>query len=225
MSTTAKRLFLTIDEYLAQEEHASVRHEYLDGQTFAMTGSTMRHCMIVGNIYCALRAHLQGGPCKAYTNDVKVSVVKANSIYYPDVVVACGAFKGTDLFATNPVLIVEVLSPSTAVIDRREKLVAYRQIESVQEYLLVHQKKQMVQLHRKNHEHHWDILEPVVIGKIKLESVPSGALEMSLDAIYEGVDWPRREDGSALVREHGEYSEADSEFEPDSEEEEADFDW
>jgi Uma2 family endonuclease len=225
MSTTAKRSFLTIDEYLAQEERSTVRHEYVDGQTFAMTGATVRHSLIVGNIYSALRAHLQGGPCRAYIIDVKVSVVKANSIYYPDVVVACGAFKGTDLFATNPVLIVEVLSPSTAVIDRREKLVAYRQIESIQEYLIVHQKKQMVRLHRKNDEQHWHILAPAVSGQVKLESIPSGSLGLSLDAIYEGIDWPRKEDGSGLVREHGQLDlESDLEFDPDSEEE-SDLDW
>jgi Uma2 family endonuclease len=218
MSTPAKQLHLSIEEYLERENKSSLRHEYVDGQAFAMTGATIRHCMIVSNINAMLHAHLRGGPGRAYMNDAKVSVTKVNSVYYPDVVVACGAFDGSDLFAKNPVFVVEVLSPSTAAIDQREKVSAYRQIASVQEYLIVHQKKPMAQLHRKNSEQHWEIFEVSGVGHLTLEFIPSEPLLISLDAIYEGVDWPKR-DGGNLVREQNESEYEDIESEPNSDDE------
>src|SRR5262249_11031425 len=113
---------ISINEYLALEAKSSIRHEYLNGRIFAMTGATQRHGIITDNIVSRLKTHLKGGPCRAHTRDLKVKVEATNSIYYPDVIISCTKRDDNSLFAPDPVLIVEVLSPSTASIDRREKV-------------------------------------------------------------------------------------------------------
>jgi Uma2 family endonuclease len=125
MSVPGNVAHMSVDEYLSSEEHASVRREYVDGRVFAMTGVTKRHNIIAGNIYSILRAHVRGSQCRAYISDVKVRVEAANSFYYPDVMVSCEPFDHKSVFTSTPRLIVEVLSRSTAAIDRREKVLAY----------------------------------------------------------------------------------------------------
>lgn len=202
MPTPDRLVYITVEEYLANEEHASLRHEYVDGRVFAMTGVTRRHNVIAGNIYSILHAHVRGSRCRAYISDVKVRVESTNSFYYPDVMVACDRFDEKSVFTASPVLIVEVLSRSTATIDRREKVLAYRQIDSLREYLIVHQKKKQAELHRKNEQGSWDIFEYGQEADLLLESIPIGPLTFSIDAIYEDVDWPHDRDWK--VREEAE---------------------
>jgi Uma2 family endonuclease len=199
MSETIRLPYMSVEEYLKYEESSNVKHEYLDGQLFAMSGATNRHNIIVGNIYTHLRAHVKGSPCRAYMLDVKARVQPTNSFYYPDVMVSCGKFDARTVFAADPVFIAEVLSPSTAAIDQREKLYGYRCIESLQEYLIVHQKRKRVRLHRREKDGTWSTLDFGLGGKLVLESISCGALEISIDEIYEGVDW--NPDGSWEVRE------------------------
>src|SRR5271156_6653396 len=129
-----KPVYLTVERYLEEEERAALRHEYVDGRIFAMTGATRRHNIIAGNIYSMLRSHVRGSRCRAYVSDVKVHVESTNSFYYPDVMVSCDAYDAKAVFTDHPLVIVEVLSRSTAAIDRREKVLAYRKIESLREY-------------------------------------------------------------------------------------------
>ncbi len=121
MSHASKLTKMTVDEYMAFEMRATVRHEFVDGRLFAMSGATKRHNIIAGNIYSILRAHVRGSQCRAYVSDVKARVESMNIFYYPDVMVSCDLFDKDSTFAARPVLIVEVLSRSTAAIDRREK--------------------------------------------------------------------------------------------------------
>jgi Uma2 family endonuclease len=189
---------------LSSEEHASVRREYVDGRVFSMTGVTKRHNIIAGNIYSILRSHVRGSQCRAYISDVEVKVESANSFYYPDVMVSCEPFDHKSVWTSAPRLIVEVLSRFTAAIDRREKVLAYRQIDSLREYLIVYQTKQQAELHRKNEDGHWDIFEFGQGAELKLESIPVGSLQMSVAAIYEDVNWMdvnRQPDGDWEVRE------------------------
>jgi Uma2 family endonuclease len=188
--------YMSVEEYLFSEEHASIRHEYVDGRVFAMTGVTKRHNIIAGNIYAMLHAHVKGSQCRAYISDVKARVESINSFYYPDVMVSCEAFDHRSVFTSSPRLIVEVLSRSTAAIDRREKVLAYRQIESLQEYLIVHQTKERAELHLKNEQSRWDIHEFGHGAELVLESIPVGPLRISMTAIYEDVDW--QPDGSEV---------------------------
>src|SRR5438067_235338 len=88
----SRKGYLSVDEYLAMEERSQIKHEYVDGLTFAMSGATDRHNVITANIYTALRSHLRGSSCRARLLDMKVHVKAANSLYYPDVLVACGSY-------------------------------------------------------------------------------------------------------------------------------------
>ena len=118
-----------------------VKHEYGAGQIFAMVGVSRDHNRIALNLFKLLEAHLYGGPCQIYVAEVKVRVEKADAFYYPDIAVTCDASDTEKYYLTHPCLIVEVLSPSTEGIDRREKLMAYQQLESLQEYILYLRRK------------------------------------------------------------------------------------
>jgi Uma2 family endonuclease len=189
MSTSRKIQEMSVEEYLASEERASVRHEYIDGRVFAMSGVTKRHNVIAGNLFSILRNHVRGSRCRAYVSDVKARVQATNSFYYPDLMVSCEKYDEKSVYSDCPVLLVEVLSRSSAMIDRREKVLAYRQIEALQEYLIVHQTKKKVELHRKNDRGNWEIVEFVEGAEPQLDSIPVGPLRFPLESIYEDVDW------------------------------------
>lgn len=158
MPALASHHRLTVEEYLEAELVSPIRHEFVDGQVFAMTGASLRHNAIVLNLAVLLRAHLKGSPCRVFVEGVKVRV--ANAFYYPDVMVACSEkvrrLPADEYVVTDPLLLVEVLSPSTKAVDRREKLLAYRKLPSLSEYLLVSQNGGSVTLHRRVSDLHWD---------------------------------------------------------------------
>src|SRR5205085_5153555 len=134
--------YLSAEEYLAIERKAEYKSEYVDGVMYAMAGSSERHNLIAGNIITELNIQLRTTPCKVYPSDLKVRVPDSRKFFYPDVSVVCGETKFADDerdVILNPVLIVEVLSESTAAFDRGKKFQSYQQIESLQEYLLVAQ--------------------------------------------------------------------------------------
>ena len=191
MSKTTKLQYLTIEEYMANEARSSVKHEYVDGQVFAMSGVTRRHNIIAGNIYGILRAHLRGSQCRAYIADVKTRVKATNSFYYPDVMVSCDSYDRKTVYSDNPVLLVEVLSRSTAAIDRREKMIAYRQIPSLKEYMVVYQSRQKVELHRRNEQvpTEWEILEYQNNQELELVSIQGEPMKLLMSAIYEDADF------------------------------------
>jgi Uma2 family endonuclease len=186
MSEFAKIPNLSVDEYLALEEQALVRHEYVHGQIFAMTGATDAHNVICGNIYAMLHAHLRGSGCLAYINDMKLKIQQANSFYYPDIMVTCEPFDAESVIKQQPVLIVEVLAPSTKHIDRREKLIAYKQIDSLQQYLMIHQNKYRIDSYRRDSDNHWEVSSFGIANSLVLISRPS-ILEVPITSIYEGV--------------------------------------
>ena len=145
----AQTLF-TPDEYITQERKALHKSEYLDGQIFAMSGASRAHSLITSNISNSLYNQLVGSDCEVHSSDMRVQPSPI-AYFYPDVVVACGEPRFEDeVYDTllNPIVIVEVLSPSTAAYDRGEKFSHYRQLTSLQDYILVSQHKVCV-------EHHW----------------------------------------------------------------------
>jgi Uma2 family endonuclease len=126
-------------DYLEGEKVSTIKHEYSDGQVYAMAGSSKRHNRIVGNIYRAL-LNGQKQNCDVYIGDIKVHINQGKRYYYPDVVVGCEEDdNANDHYLEKPCLIVEVLSPSTERKDGTEKLVAYQNIDSLQAYMLVDQ--------------------------------------------------------------------------------------
>lgn len=145
---TAALTHYTPEEYLALERSAEFKSEYLDGRIVAMTGATIEHVTIAGNVYAELRARLRGGPCRALMSDMRVQIGGGRRYTYPDVAAVCGELRfmdGTLDTLMNPALIVEVLSPSTEAYDRGEKFLNYQTIESLQEYVLVAQDRVLVE--------------------------------------------------------------------------------
>lgn len=142
MSSAAARTYLTPQEYISFERKATTKHEYLKGQIIAMSGASRANSFITGDIFGELRDQLKGHKCEVHSSDMRVSIHSTNSYFYPDVVVACEEPRFEDnVFDTllNPRVVIEVLSPSTEMYDRGEKFEFYKQLDSLQEYLLVSQ--------------------------------------------------------------------------------------
>jgi Uma2 family endonuclease len=141
-------ILLTAEEYLALEEKAEYKSEYFDGEMFAMSGVSLPHDTIVGNIFATLHNQLKGGPCRAHTSDMRVAASTTRAYVYPDVSIACKDAKyirrGTDNLL-NPVAIIEVLSPTTEPHDRGKKFQWYKGIASLKEYVLVSQDEVLVE--------------------------------------------------------------------------------
>ena len=140
-------------DYLRNEAVAPGKHEYVAGEVFAMAGASKRHGTLAGNAFIALRQHLRGKPCAVWIADMKVRVHADCAFYYPDVVATCDpADLSPDApkdYVQAPRLVVEVLSDSTEPVDRREKLLSYRRLPSLAEYVLVDQNKAWVEVFRR----------------------------------------------------------------------------
>lgn len=149
MSLPAPRHHYTFQEYLELEEVAGVRHEYYSGQIFAMAGGTPEHAAMAASVLSTLGQALRGGPCRVYSSDLRVRVLASGLSTYPDVTVVCGPSERdpeSPTHVTNPKLIIEVTSPSTADYDRGDKLLHYRQIASLAAVVLVHHEAAVVEL-------------------------------------------------------------------------------
>ena len=131
--------FMTLEEFFEFEQKSPLRHEFINGVLFAMNGASVNHSRIIRNLTIAIVAHLKHGPCEVFQSGLKAVVQRdVNEIaYYPDVFVDCRPDTRDTHYVRDPKLIVEVLSPSTLIIDQREKLQNYRLIDSVEEYVLI----------------------------------------------------------------------------------------
>jgi Uma2 family endonuclease len=162
-------------DYLALEARSPVRHEYVAGEIFAMTGACVRHNVIALNLATALRTHLRGTPCRALMEGVKLRLRKERSYFYPDVMVTCESrlleLDAEQQAVEEPILVAEILSPATEGIDRREKLRAYRTLPSLREYVLVSQDSCRVEIHRRRGEVGWTIITCEAGDTVELASV------------------------------------------------------
>lgn len=162
------------DDYLAWEATQAERHEFVDGEVFAMAGAEDRHVTVTGNLYMALRQHLRGTPCRTFMADMKVQADAASSYFYPDVVVTCSAADADSRqIKREPLLIIEVLSPGTEAYDRGAKFQRYRQMPSLAEYALVDIERRRVDVFRKQPDglwvlHPFDAEMPVVLASVDL---------------------------------------------------------
>jgi len=175
---------LSIEEYLALEETASVRHEYVAGQVYALAGASRRHNRIALNIATRLVNAARGGPCRVYASDVKLRAAR-DIFYYPDVIVACGPPGDDPLVEQAPCLVVEVISRSTRAIDRREKALVYKGIAGLQTYCIVHQDERRVERHWCDEEGAWWYADVTIRGRVP---IPCPPVDLTLDEIYEGAD-------------------------------------
>jgi Uma2 family endonuclease len=177
---------LTIDEYLAAEAQSEIKHEYIGGQVYAMSGASRNHNLIALNIATSIRTHLRGSDCRGFISDMKVKIESkiANLFYYPDVVVTCNSQDNQKFFLTEPCLAIEVLSPSTESIDRREKWLEYQNLSSLQEYVLVSQSEMKVEIYRRDDTGKWSIKTLVENDSLELRSID---LTIPTSLIYEDV--------------------------------------
>ena len=184
MALAQIRETLSVADYLDGEEIAAERHEYLAGEVHAMSGASARHNLICGNLFAALHRHLAGGPCRVFMADLKVrlSVNEEDFFYYPDIMVACNPADQASHFRTQPSVLVEVMSPSTERIDRREKLLAYQTLPSLREYVLVAQNARRVEIYRRANDWKTECFDS---GEIRLDCLESS---VSVDAIYADVE-------------------------------------
>ena len=143
MGAPARQRLVDEAEYLAAERDAEVRHEYVDGVLFAMTGASRTHNLIATNLTIALGSRLRGTGCRVASSDMKVRLAEGRRYYYPDLVVsrADARDEPDDYTETRPVMLVEILSDSTEQTDRRERLLAYQGLPSVTDYLIVSQRE------------------------------------------------------------------------------------
>lgn len=188
MGQAAKKTIFSAADYLVWEARQLERHEFLDGEVFAMAGAEDRHVTVAGNVYIALRQHLSGSPCRTYMSDMRLHVAAANSYFYPDVLVTCSALDlASAMVKTEPKLIVEVLSPSTAAYDRGQKFSHYRSLASLEEYLLIDLDSRTTDCYRKGADGLW-VLHPFARGEaVGLASV---ALELSAAQLFAEVPEP-----------------------------------
>ena len=172
MTVSKNRTYLSTEEYLAAEQDSPIKHEYIQGQVYAMAGASDAHVTVAGNLFALLRNHLRGTGCRVYMADMKAQIDSANVFYYPDVMVTCDARdKNFTYFKRCPCLIVEVLSPTTEAFDRGNKFADYRRLESLQEYVLINPETMSVECFRRNSEGLW-VLYPYGEGEeVHLASV------------------------------------------------------
>ena len=182
--------FYTPEEYLTLEEKADYKSEYYDGEIFAMAGASTNHNRIAGNVFAALHTAFKGKPCEVFSSDVRL-LVKPNGLHtYPDVMVVCGqvefAEERNDII-TNPIVIVEVLSASTRDYDRGGKFTLYRDLATLQDYVLVDQAEAHVEHFHKLDDGTWLLREYRGLeGSLRLHALE---FEMPMRDIYEKVDW------------------------------------
>ncbi|MEO1210428.1 MAG: Uma2 family endonuclease [Cyanobacteria bacterium J06638_20] len=190
---------LTPSEYLDWEATQPIRYEYAEGEVMAMTGGTIPHNQIAVNLVALLRPHLRGQNCKVLSGDAKVAISDDGPFFYPDVTVTCDERDRTARsYIHFPCLVVEVLSESTEARDRGHKFHQYRQIETLQEYVLIDPDRFMVECYRRNERDNWEL----VSAMSELRELPSAKeglilnsvnLEISFAQIYEDVIFPEAE--------------------------------
>ena len=187
MAEAAHKLHRSYDEHLALEEETGLRHEYLDGEAWAMAGGTIRHAAIQGNLYGAVRDALRGRPCRPFGSDCKIRIPDTGLATYPDLSVICGpplVQAGYPRAATNPILLAEVLSESTEAWDRGGKFAHCRRLPSLQYYLLVSQEPQRVELYTRSTEGAWTLTEHAPGTSV---SLPLLGITLPVDALYEDL--------------------------------------
>jgi Uma2 family endonuclease len=205
MSLPKSKPYYTVEEYLALERESEERHEYLDGQIYAMAGESLAHGDISVNLVRELSSQLRGGPCRVLSKDMKVrsgpfpkTRRQTRGLFsYPDVVIVCGEPQLHDEYRDvllNPQVIIEVLSPSTEAFDRGEKFLRYRTyLESLTDYLVVAQNKPLVEHFTRQPNGQWLIAVAVTdpAGSVALTSI---GCRLHLGEVYDRIVFPAPSD-------------------------------
>ncbi|MBN9385409.1 MAG: Uma2 family endonuclease [Chitinophagaceae bacterium] len=179
---------LTITEYLEWESNQEEKHEYYQGEVFAMSGPKLQHLRITGNLTFRLRLHLEGRGCEVFPTDLRLHIPKNTLFTYPDISIVCGGVEtlnNDDWNLLNPSVLFEVLSPSTRGYDRGEKFRLYRDIPSLKEYILVDSEKIKIEAWSLNEGGQWELrVVEDLEGTLHLRSL---SLSIPLREIYTGT--------------------------------------
>ncbi|BAZ81528.1 Uma2 family endonuclease [Sphaerospermopsis kisseleviana CS-549] len=190
MTLAQSHQYLSPEEYLEAEKSSPIKHEYIQGQIYAMAGASDAHVTITTNLVALLRNHIRGTGCRLYVADMKARIETLDIFYYPDLMVTCDP-RDTDFeyFKRYPSLMIEVLSPATEAFDRGDKFIDYQELETLQEYVLVSQNRQRVDCFRRNNQGRWELYIYRGNQQLELTSVNFNCL---LTDVYEDVNFPSR---------------------------------
>jgi Uma2 family endonuclease len=204
MIANVRHQSMTPAEYLVWEAEQSLRHEYIEGEVYAMAGGTLPHNDIAVNLTSALRSALRGTGCKVRMSDAKVKISENGPYFYPDLVVSCDDRDRQAMDAIcYPILIIEVLSPSTAGFDRGDKFRFYRRLSSLQEYVLIDVEKVGIDCYRKGNMGKWELTnypEDAEDAANPILELASLDFCLPLALVYEEVELTRSLPGDDLLR-------------------------
>lgn len=188
MTSTAQELYITPEEYLRLERASTIKHEYLAGRVYAMAGASPRHVFIAANVGGELYLQLKGKPCRTCGSDIRLQIPVTGLYTYPDAAIVCGAPQYADEqqeTLANPMVVVEVLSPSSEAYDRGDKFEHYKSVESLTDYILIAQNTYRVEHAVRQPDGQWttteysDLQSAVTIASI--------ACHLRLSDIYDKV--------------------------------------
>ena len=193
----------TAEEYLRFEYDAEERHQFYEGEIFAMAGGSPQHSLVIANVIGALGGRLVGKPCRVYDSNLRVRIPRTTLYTYPDASVICGELQFDSLdtrkhTVTNPTLLVEVLSPTTEGWDRGGKFQNYRRIDSLKEYVLVNSDTPLVETFIRQATGSWML--GAFEGLDAVAQLPSLGIELSLREIYAGITFPPPGDAGIEAR-------------------------
>ena len=180
MALKQTAVVMTAEEYLAGEEIAKNKHEFIDGEIYAMSGASKNHERISGNIFRKIGNFLEGSPCEPFSSDVKVKV--GSDFFYPDAMVVCDDQTEDDYYTETPTIIIEVFSKSTRRYDATIKRTAYQSIPTLQEYVLIEQDFVDVEVSKKKDQ--WSSRHYLLGDSLILESI---GLTIKVEDLYQRV--------------------------------------
>ncbi|MDF5721660.1 MAG: Uma2 family endonuclease [Rhizonema sp. PD37] len=187
MVTSKQEYYISPEEYIEGEKVSQFKHEYVDGQVYAMAGASDAHVTISINLLTLLRNHIRSIGCRVYALDMKARIEIINRYYYPDIMITCDTRdREFEYYKCHPCLIVEVLSDSTEAIDRGKKFADYRHLESLREYVLIAQDTISVECFRRNDERRWVLYPYEKDEEVHLASID---FRCSIAALYEDVSF------------------------------------
>lgn len=186
--TAQPKTHVTAQEYFLQDQQSAEKLEYYAGIVVAQAGATARHNLIVSNLIGHLYAHVRRQGCHIFPGDMRVQAADQRVYTYPDITIVCGTPQYSDpseMTLINPMVIIEILSPATESRDRTEKLVYYRSIESLQEYILIAQHTPYVQRYTRQTPHFWYVhLTDDLAAQVELAAI---GCSLPMQAIYDGI--------------------------------------
>jgi Uma2 family endonuclease len=186
-----------MEQYLQFERAQERKHEYYAGEIVALAGTSERHNVILTNLIAGLHGQLRKRPCNLYPSDMRVKIPRSRTYTYPDISVVCGSPTYDDPkrdTLVNPMVIIEILSPSTEAYDRGKKFASYRMIESLQEYIMVSQEKLLIEQYVRQSDHQWALIVHMYRDTtVQLQAIQC---QLAVADIYENVDFDPDESAS-----------------------------